>query len=136
MAILPIIKAPDPRLKKRCAPVDRVELKVKGDKPTVAVFLGKPGGGEDRRPGEGDNSRSDTMMLVRLDPRTKTMSMLSFPRDLVVNVPGYGRRPINEAFELGAEPLALATVKELTGVQVNYLVPVDFRAFKIGRAHV
>ena len=56
--------------------------------------------------------------------------MMSFPRDLVVNVPGYGRRPINEAYELGQEPLALATVKELTGLQINYLVPLDFRAFQ------
>lgn len=93
------------------------------NEPITALIIG-----EDRRPGE-NVSRSDTMMLVRLDPRTKSMSMLSFPRDLVVSVPGYGRRPINEAFELGAEPLALATVKELTGVQINYLVPVNFRAF-------
>ena len=93
------------------------------NEPITALVIG-----EDRRPGD-SVSRSDTMMLVRLDPRTKSMSMLSFPRDLVVTVPGYGRRPINEAFELGAEPLALATIKQLTGVQVNYLVPVDFRAF-------
>jgi LCP family protein required for cell wall assembly len=57
------------------------------------------------------------------------ISLLSFPRDLVVDVPGYGRRPINEAYDIGQEPLALATVKELTGVQINYLIPVDFRAF-------
>ena len=93
------------------------------DEPVTALIIG-----EDKRPGE-STSRSDTMMLVRLDPRTKSMSMLSFPRDLIVDVPGYGRRPINEAFELGQEPLALATVKQLTGVQINYLVPVDFRAF-------
>ena len=93
------------------------------NEPITALIIG-----EDRR-GNDSVSRSDTMMLVRLDPRTRSMSMLSFPRDLVVSVPGYGRRPINEAFELGKEPLALATVKELTGVQINYLVPVDFRAF-------
>ena len=93
------------------------------NEPITALVIG-----EDRRPGQGPG-RSDTMMLMRVDPRTKTISMLSFPRDLVVDVPGYGRRPINEAYELGQEPLALATVKELTGVQVNYLIPLDFRAF-------
>ncbi len=93
------------------------------NQPITALIIG-----EDHRPGE-SVSRSDTMMLVRLDPRTKSISMLSFPRDLVVNVPGYGRRPINEAYEIGEEPLALATVKQLTGVQINYLIPVDFKAF-------
>ena len=94
------------------------------NQPITALVIG-----EDRRPGEGPG-RSDTMMMVRIDPRTKSIAMMSFPRDLVVNVPGYGRRPINEAYELGQEPLALATVKELTGLQINYLVPLDFRAFQ------
>ena len=94
------------------------------DAPITALVVG-----EDRRPGEGAG-RSDTMMLVRIDPRTKSIAMMSFPRDLVVDVPGHGRRPINEAFSLGQEPLALATVKELTGVEINYLVPLDFRAFQ------
>lgn len=94
------------------------------DQPVTALVIG-----EDRRPGQGPG-RSDTMMLVRVDPRTQSIAMMSFPRDLIVNVPGYGRRPINEAYELGQEPLALATVKELTGVSINYLIPVDFRAFQ------
>ena len=94
------------------------------NEPITALIIG-----EDRRPGESSGGRSDTMMMVRIDPRTKTISLLSFPRDLIVDVPGYGRRPINEAYDIGQEPLALATVKELTGVQINYLIPVDFRAF-------
>ncbi len=94
------------------------------DQPVTALVIG-----EDRRPGQGPG-RSDTMMLVRVDPRTQSIAMLSFPRDLIVNVPGYGRRPINEAYQFGQEPLALATVKELTGVSINYLIPVDFRAFQ------
>ena len=93
------------------------------NEPVTALIIG-----EDHRPGD-SVSRSDTMMMVRIDPRTKTLSLLSFPRDLVVDVPGYGRRPINEAYEIGQEPLALATVKQLTGVQINYLIPVDFKAF-------
>ena len=94
------------------------------DQPITALVIG-----EDRRPGEGPG-RSDTMMLVRVDPRNQSMAMMSFPRDLVVNVPGYGRRSINEAYALGQEPLALATIKELTGISINYLVPLDFRAFQ------
>ena len=94
------------------------------NQPITALVIG-----EDRRSGEGAG-RSDTMMMVRIDPRTKSIATMSIPRDLVVNVPGYGRRPINEAYELGNEPLALATVKELTGIQINYLIPLDFHAFQ------
>jgi LCP family protein required for cell wall assembly len=92
--------------------------------PRVALVIG-----EDQRPGEA-TWRSDTMMLVRLDPETKTMTVLSFPRDLVVDIPGHGRQPINQAFALGKEDLALQTVQALTGIQPNYLVPVNFKGFE------
>ena len=92
--------------------------------PRVALVIG-----EDQRPGD-VTWRSDTMMLVRLDPKTKTMSILSFPRDLMVDIPGYGRRPINDAFALGKERLALQTVNALTGIKPNYLVPVNFKGFE------
>ena len=52
------------------------------NEPVTALIIG-----EDHRPGD-SVSRSDTMMMVRIDPRTKTLSLLSFPRDLVVDVPG------------------------------------------------
>ncbi len=94
------------------------------NQPITALVIGA-----DARPGE-TVSRSDTLLLVRVDPRNQSIAMLSFPRDLMVDVPGYGVRPINEAYELGQEPLALETIKQLTGISVNYLIPVDFRAFQ------
>lgn len=92
--------------------------------PRVALVIG-----EDRREGE-ETWRSDTMMLVRLDPRTRTLSVMGFPRDLVVDVPGQGRMPINQAFALGQEPLALQAVTQLTGITPNYLVPLEFEGFE------
>jgi LCP family protein required for cell wall assembly len=92
--------------------------------PRVALVIG-----EDQRPGD-VTWRSDTMMLVRLDPKTKTMSILSFPRDLMVDIPGQGHLPINEAFARGKERLALQTVNALTGIRPNYLVPVNFKGFE------
>jgi len=92
--------------------------------PRVALVIG-----EDRRPGD-PVVRSDTMMLVRLDPKSKSMSILNFPRDLVVDIPGHGTQPINQAFALGGEKLALQTVKQLTGITPNYLVPVNFKGFE------
>jgi len=99
--------------------------------------------GYDHRSGEGNApSRSDTMMLLRTDPATKTVSMLSFPRDLQVQVhcPGHSvwTDKINAAFSCGSangglaegSAAALATVKALTGLPINYLITVDFFGFK------
>jgi LCP family protein required for cell wall assembly len=84
-------------------------------------------------------SRSDTMMLVRADPATKTISLLSFPRDLLVtlycpdksgNPVAQGRGKINGAYALCESQGSLATVKQLTGLPINYLITVDFHGLK------
>ena len=83
------------------------------------------------------NSRSDTIMLVRADPQLKTLSLLSFPRDLVV--PIYCKDPnvvathdrINSAWTCGGPSGTLNTVEKLTGVPINYLVTIDFHGFKL-----
>jgi LCP family protein required for cell wall assembly len=81
--------------------------------------------------------RSDTMILLTIDPVTKTGGMLSIPRDLWVNVPNYGFRKINEAYFLGeanhypggGPQLATETVEQLIGVPINYYAQIDFSAF-------
>jgi LCP family protein required for cell wall assembly len=79
-------------------------------------------------------SRSDTLMLIRADPLTKTISLLSFPRDLAV--PIYcGATPsstdrINAAYAYCGPKGTLLTVKHLTGLPVNYLITVNFHGFK------
>jgi LCP family protein required for cell wall assembly len=84
--------------------------------------------GQDRRPGEA-RGRSDTLMLVRIDPKTKIVSMLSFPRDWIVNIPGYGPQEITNSFILGGPKLTIDTIKSVTGITPNYYVSVDFNAF-------
>ncbi len=84
--------------------------------------------GQDRRPGE-SRGRSDTLMLVRVDPKTKIVSMLSFPRDWIVNIPGYGPRQITDSFFLNGPKLTIDTIKSVTGISPNYYVSVDFDAF-------
>ncbi|WP_420642307.1 LCP family protein [Candidatus Leptofilum sp.] len=92
--------------------------------------------GIDRRPGEAFISRTDTMMLVSLDPATDSASILSIPRDLYVLIPGYGRDRINTAFvygsagnnPIGGAALAMQTVEYNLGVPVNHYVMVDFSA--------
>ncbi len=85
----------------------------------------------------GDNyagSRSDSMMLLRADPVTQTISMMSLPRDLLVDVrcPGkdYGLGKINSAYSYCGAVGSLLTVKAVTSLPINYLITLDFRGFK------
>ena len=91
--------------------------------------------GYDHRAGEGNApSRSDTIMLLRTDPQTKSVSMLSFPRDLLVDIhcPNVAvfRTKINAAYANCGSKGTLDTVKALTGLPVNYLITVNFRGFR------
>ncbi len=93
--------------------------------------------GLDTRPGEfGMGIRTDTMILISLDPTTNSVGMLSLPRDLYVDVPGYGLQRINTAFQTGelegaggGPRLAMQTVQYNFGIRVNEYVVVDFNTF-------
>lgn len=74
------------------------------------------------------SARSDTMMLLSLDRKSKSVSVLSIPRDLLVPIPGYGQDKINAAYALGGAALARKTVSELLGVPVDYCVSVRVQA--------
>jgi LCP family protein required for cell wall assembly len=82
-------------------------------------------------------SRSDTLMLIRADPVTKTISLLSIPRDLGVPVycpkngsTSLGVQKINQAYADCGSPGTVDTVKHLTNLPVNYLITVNFHGFK------
>jgi polyisoprenyl-teichoic acid--peptidoglycan teichoic acid transferase len=85
--------------------------------------------GSDKR-AEVSNSRSDTIMLVHVDPSQNFVSMLSLPRDLRVEVPGHGLRKLNTAYAYGGAALTIRTVKQLTGVNIDHYLQVDFEAFQ------
>jgi LCP family protein required for cell wall assembly len=89
--------------------------------------------GSDKRANEEeDPGRSDTTLLVRLDPDQGLISMMSIPRDLKVEIPGYGTGKFNEAYSYGGTKLTLQTVKSLTGLPINHVVNVDFLGFAQG----
>ncbi len=79
--------------------------------------------------GYGGGQRSDTIILIRLDPSKKATALLSIPRDLKVSIPGHGVGKINEAYELGGAKLSLETVKEITGLRINHVISVNFLGF-------
>jgi LCP family protein required for cell wall assembly len=93
---------------------------------TTILVLGTDGG-EAGRPG---SRHSDSIMLVRTDPGKHRIAFLSIPRDLRVEIPGYGTNKINAAFQFGGPTLALRTIKELTGLEINHVAFVDFAKFK------
>ena len=78
----------------------------------------------------GGGARSDTIILVRLDPSERATALLSLPRDLKVKIPGHGTDRLNAAYSIGGAKLALKTVKELTGLRINHVINVDFGGFK------
>jgi LCP family protein required for cell wall assembly len=87
--------------------------------------------GSDHRANEaqGEPARSDTAMLVRLNPDLNMISVMSIPRDLKVEIPGYGTEKFNAAYSYGGPKLTLQVVKELTGLQVNHVINIDFLGF-------
>jgi polyisoprenyl-teichoic acid--peptidoglycan teichoic acid transferase len=89
-------------------------------------------GSDKRASEEEDPGRSDTTMLIRLDPDQGLISMMSIPRDLKVEIPGYGTGKFNEAYSYGGTKLTLRTVKALTGLPINHIVNVDFLGFAQG----
>ncbi|HEX8207726.1 MAG TPA: LCP family protein [Solirubrobacteraceae bacterium] len=89
--------------------------------------------GSDRRwidKKNGDPARSDTMMLVRMDPDESATTVLSIPRDLRTYIPGHGYMKINDSYALGGPDLTVRTIRELTGLKINHVVNVNFGGFR------
>lgn len=105
----------------------------------VQRFLAKTNGGEpeniliigsDKRANETDDpGRSDTTLLLRLDPDRNAIALMSIPRDLKVEIPGWGTDKFNAAYAYGGPKLTLQVVKELTGLPINHVVNVDYLGF-------
>ncbi len=86
--------------------------------------------GVDERPG--DKGRSDTMILMSLNPKTNSMIMLSIPRDTYVNIPGRGMDKINHAYAFGGVELAVETVEKTFDIPVHIYSRVNMEGFKQG----
>jgi LCP family protein required for cell wall assembly len=99
----------------------------KPGKPQTILLLGSDKRWRDK---DDDPVRSDTMMLVRLNPRQKATMVLSIPRDLKVLIPGHGMAKINDAYALGGPNLAIETIRTLTGLTIHHVVNVNFKGFR------
>lgn len=91
-----------------------------------------------------EDTRADTQIVVHIDPKNKTASMISIPRDLWVNIPGYGMDRVNSAYQKGdsaerntpgSDPgqgalLAMSTIESDFGIPIDYYASVDFGGFE------
>ncbi len=73
--------------------------------------------------------RSDTIMVLLLNPKLKRAALLSIPRDSRVEIPGHGRNKINAAYAFGGVELAQETVEEFLDIRIDYHVEIGFDAF-------
>ncbi|MDX6689609.1 MAG: polyisoprenyl-teichoic acid--peptidoglycan teichoic acid transferase [Solirubrobacteraceae bacterium] len=98
-----------------------------GDPQTILIL------GSDRRFGDGKGIpvRSDTLILMRLDPNKGATAIMSLPRDLKVDIPGYGSDKINAAYAEGGPKLTVRTVRELLGIPINHVINVNFHGFQL-----
>ena len=76
------------------------------------------------------DARSDTMLLVRLSPRAKAVTMLSVPRDLKVTIAGKGTAKLNAAYAWGGAPLTVKTLQHVLGIGIDHVIDVDFAGFR------
>jgi LCP family protein required for cell wall assembly len=123
------VAAVAPKTKVDKATAKRLDVAIPGQ-PTTALVIGT-----DKRKGKEAEvtGRSDTLMLVRADPQTNSISLLSLPRDLLATIkcPGHYDRidRINAAFTECGSLGSLLTVRALTGIPINYFITVNFRGF-------
>ena len=99
-------------------------------KPQTIMLIGSDKRAKGARDYADGGARSDTLILVRLDPAKKRTALLSLPRDLKVRIPGRGVDKLNAAYAYGGARLTLKTVKQLTGLTINHVVNVDFGGFR------
>jgi LCP family protein required for cell wall assembly len=87
--------------------------------------------GSDARPGQNfSRTRADSIHLIAVNPTTMEGTIVGFPRDAWVEIPGRGRGKINSALAMGGPVLMAETVRHLTGLPVHYYVVTGFEGFE------
>jgi polyisoprenyl-teichoic acid--peptidoglycan teichoic acid transferase len=118
---------------------DKVLIPVKPGQPANYLLLGSDVRPANETPQESQaygtaaetgGQRSDVMMVLHVDPNGHSM-LVSFPRDMVVDIPGHGRNLLNAAYSLGGPSLVILTLESyFKPLQINHYLEVDFRSFK------
>jgi len=126
----PLAKTPTPTVS---APAVQLPPAWDGASRVTVLILGLRGGENN----QGCPDCTDTMLLLTIDPVSKTAGMLSIPRDMWVNIPGFSYNRINAAYNTGelyklpggGPGLTIKTVEEFLGIPIQYYAQIDFTAF-------
>lgn len=101
---------------------------VNKDEPINVLVLGVDIGD----PGSTNNEnakRTDTMMLAHYDPKNNDLSVISIPRDTLIQIKGKNQK-INAAYSIGGVKYSIKSVEEMLGTVVNYYVKLDYEGFR------
>jgi LCP family protein required for cell wall assembly len=85
--------------------------------------------GNDAGPGR-VGARSDVMVLVHVPADHSTVSLIHFPRDLYVSIPGKGKNKLNAAYAFGGAPLLVRTMQNMLGIRIDHVAMLGFEGFK------
>jgi LCP family protein required for cell wall assembly len=77
-----------------------------------------------------EGQRSDTLMVAHVEPSAQRTFVMSFPRDLMVDIPNQGFGMINSAYSLGGPNLVIQTLNANFGIDINHYLEIDFRSFR------
>ncbi|WP_269719405.1 MULTISPECIES: LytR family transcriptional regulator [Bacillus cereus group] len=100
------------------------EVKVADSKPVSILLLGA-----DER--AGDQGRSDSLMVITLNPKDKSMKLLSIPRDTYTEIVGKGKKDkINHAYAFGGINMSVDTVENFLDMPIDYYIEVNMEGFK------
>ena len=86
-------------------------------------------GSDSRDTSDAADGRSDTIMVLHLDADRKHAYLISFPRDMWVEIPGHGKAKINAAYAWGGTKLLAETINDLAGITVDHAAVIDFSGF-------
>jgi LCP family protein required for cell wall assembly len=117
----------------RARPVDFVEIHsahgasyvpaIQGRRPLFILALGS-----DARPGQSiTRQRSDSIHIIGVDLKRHRATILGFPRDSWVHIPGHGTTKINTAMTLGGPPLTVRTIESITGIRIDFWMLTSFK---------
>lgn len=102
------------------------------NEPFYVLLMGTDGSNDRAASQEyaGDQFRSDSIILTRVDPVNKKVSMVSIHRDTLVDMGEYGQNKLNAAHALGGAALTVETVSKLAGVPISHYAEINFDGFK------
>ncbi|MED4213908.1 LytR family transcriptional regulator, partial [Priestia megaterium] len=103
---------------------NKVEEKINKSEPVSILLLGADERG-------GDKGRSDSLMVITLNPKNNSMKTVSIPRDTYTEIVGKGKSDkINHAYAFGGVDMSVATVEKFLNVPINYYIEVNMEGFK------